>query len=163
MQAVVLCCRVVAGSLVRNRGIVSRACCRWEAARGGLRLVARSFVAVVDARGRLARSGNRHGSWIKKKFPHGFPTVSPPRNALYVSEIDRYGQVLLLVHRYLAQIHLVAPGGLLNEAATAALTGIRAVQGSPKTLWALPDLPTPGEVCFALAQSERPPDATKWI
>jgi len=78
----------------------------------------------------------------KKKFPHGFPTVSPPRNALYVSEIDRYGQVLLLVHRYLAQIHLVAPGGLLNDTkAAAALTGIRAVQGSPKTLWALPDLP----------------------
>ena len=89
-----------------------------------------------------------------------FPTVSPPRNALYVSEIDRYGQVLLLVHRYLAQIHLVAPGGLLNDTkAATALTGIRAVQGSPKTLWALPDLPTPGDqisqisqVCFALAQ-----------
>ena len=42
-----------------------------------------------------------------------------------MSEINRYGQVLLLV--YLTQIHLVAPGGLLKDSkAATALIGVRA-------------------------------------
>ena len=44
---------------------------------------------------------------------------SPPkigRMALETSEMDRYDKMLLLVNRWLAQIHLVAPGGPSKEA-----------------------------------------------
>ena len=64
--------------------------------------------------------------WKKKKF-HTIPPQFHRSGGLWTPEMDGYAQLQLLMHRWFAQIDVVAPGGS-SEVAKAERAWLKSVQ-----------------------------------